>query len=445
MPRNLRCLALLLILGVLFTSTYVAAAFWPIQQRLTVGEILSVPASFPGFLRNHLVLTTDDRYPGIGNCVSLGRDVKVAAPGKFKARLALHGVIPIRTIVFDVQPELRVYPGGQAVGVLLHTQGVIVVGHADVWRKNGLKSSPAEESGIKVGDIVLSVDGKPAANDRVVKEAVLRAGGEKRPVVLEVERRGKKMHFKVHPAFCRRSETYRIGLLIRDSAAGVGTLTFYDPVSRTYGALGHVVNDVTTADPVDLAEGSIIEAFIQGVRPGQKGKPGEKIGIISQASTLAGTIQQNTEYGIFGRLERIPEHPFYKRPLPVALSHQVRPGKATILTVVKGNKMEQFEIEILRTNSLSRGGKKDIIINVTDQRLLRSAGGIIQGMSGSPIIQSGRLAGAVTHVYISNPQRGYGIFAERMIRECNLLSHKNRVKALLGGIGYPSTKACCKI
>ncbi|MEW6573068.1 MAG: SpoIVB peptidase [Bacillota bacterium] len=445
MPRNLRSFVVLFFLSVLFTSTYIAAAFWPVRQSLAVGEVLRISESVPDFLRDHLVLTTDDSYPGFGNCISLLDEVKVAAPGRFQARLAIHGVIPIRTIVFDVQPVLRVYPGGQAVGVLLHTQGVIVVGYAEVVHKGGTKSSPAAEAGLMVGDIIVSIDGKPAANDQVVKEAVLRAGGKGRPVFLEVERRGKTIRFKVRPALCRRSESYRIGLLIRDSAAGVGTLTFYEPATRTYGALGHVITDVTTNNPVELAEGSIIEAFIQGIRPGQKGKPGEKLGIISQASTLSGTIQHNTEYGIFGRLDRIPQHPFYKKPIPVALAHQVRPGPATILTVVKGSRMEQFQIEIVRTNPLSRGGKKDIIINVTDRRLLRSAGGIIQGMSGSPIIQSGRLVGAVTHVYISNPQKGYGIFAERMLRECNLLSLKNKPEVFLGDIGYYSTKACCKI
>ncbi|MEW6447012.1 MAG: SpoIVB peptidase [Bacillota bacterium] len=444
MPRNLRRLILPLFLCVFFTLTYVIVAFWPVQQRLTVGEVLSVPKAFPEFLRNYLVLTTNGRYPGMGDCISLGERVKAPVPGRFQARLALHGIIPIRTIVFDVQPVRRVYPGGQAVGVLLHTQGVIIVGYAEVFTKNGAKSSPAAEAGIMVGDIILSVDGKPAASDQAVKDAVLRAGGEQRPVVIAVERRGKKMHFKVRPVFCRRSESYRIGLLIRDSAAGVGTLTFYDPVTRTYGALGHVVTDVTTASPVELTEGSIIEAFIQGVRPGQKGKPGEKVGIISEASTLSGTIQQNTEYGIFGRLDRIPKHPFYQEPIPVALAHQVRPGKATILTVVQGSRMEHFQIEILRVNPLNRGGKKDIIIKVTDQRLLRSAGGIIQGMSGSPIIQAGRLVGAVTHVYINNPRKGYGIFAERMLRECNLLSSRNKERVFLSN-SYPSTKACCKI
>lgn len=445
MPRNPRCLILFFLLGVFFTLTYAAAAFWPVEQHLTTGEILRISQKFPGFLRNHLILTTEDDYPGIGGCISLSDEVKAAVPGKFLARISLNGVIPIRTVVFDVKPAVQVFPGGQAIGVLLRAQGVIIVGYAEVSGKNGSKFSPAAEAGIKVGDIIVRVNGKPAASEQVVKEAVLRAGAGQYPVVLEVERNGKRMRFKVRPAFCSRSASYRIGLLIRDSTAGVGTLTFYDPVTKRYGALGHVVTDVTTANPVELADGSIIEAFIQGIRPGRKGKPGEKIGIISKASTLSGTIEENTECGIFGRLDRIPEHPFFEKPIPVALSHQVRPGKATILTVVKGNRVERFQIEILRVNPMSRGGNKDIIIKITDQRLLRGAGGIVQGMSGSPILQSGYLVGAVTNVYISNPQRGYGIFAERMLREYNLLSLNNKAKAFVGRIGHPSTKACCKI
>jgi len=445
LPRKLRCLVLFFLLGALFAFTYVAAAFWPVHQRLAVGEILRVPQGFPEFLRDHLILAAESDYPGVGNRIPLSDEVRAAVPGRFLARISLNGVIPIRTVVFDIRPAVRVFPGGQAVGVLLHAQGVIIVGYAEVSGKSGARFSPAAEAGIKVGDIVLRIDGKPAASDRVVKEAVLRAGVKRRPVVLQIERNGKRMLFEVRPAFCRRSASYRIGLLIRDSTAGVGTLTFYDPATKRYGALGHVVTDVTTADPVELADGSIIEAFIQGVRPGRKGKPGEKIGIISRACTLSGTIEKNTEYGIYGRLDRIPEHPFFKQPIPVALSHQVRPGKATILTVVKGNRMERFQVDILQTNAMRPGGKKDIIINITDQRLLRSAGGIVQGMSGSPILQSGYLVGAVTNVYISNPQKGYGIFAERMLRECNLLSLSNKTRAFLGRIGYPSIQSCCKI
>lgn len=420
------------------------AAFWPVKQTLAVGELLNLNDVFPRFLLKHLVLVSNNCNFPLSNHPLLSREFKASAPGRFQARITFNGVLPLRTVLVDIQPVLKVYPGGQAVGVLLHSQGVIVVGYAEVVSESGSKICPAEQAGLIAGDVIIRIDGKPAANEQAVKEAIERSGTEGRRVSLEVKRSGKVLRFSVTPIFCTRSRTYRIGLLIKDSTAGVGTLTFYEPVTRVYGALGHMVTDVGKSKPLELADGRIIEAFIQGVRPGQRGRPGEKIGVFTPASSLSGTIQFNTQYGIFGRLERIPRHPFFPAPIPVAFAHQVYTGDAEMITVVDGNRVERFHIEIGRVNTINRTGKKDVIIRVTDPRLLKLSGGIIQGMSGSPIIQNGRLVGAVTHVFISNPEKGYGIFAERMVRECGLLPSKNSFKQS-GLVEYLSSKVCCKI
>lgn len=441
LSQKARRLALFLFFVFFIISTYLTAAFWPVRQSLTVGELFNFAEAFPEFLKKHLVLVPEG-YDIVHDPL-LYEKLEAAVPGRFHARVSYHGFLPLRTVVVDIQPELRVYPGGQAVGVLLHTQGVVIVSVTEVTNEDGLKIKPAADAGLIPGDIITRIDGNPVTSDKVVKDAVSRAGKERRKVSLEVKRNGKTLRFAVKPAFCSTAGCYRVGLLIRDSTAGVGTLTFYDPASRVYGALGHVVANNSASRPMELADGCIIEAFIQGIRPGKRGKPGEKIGFFTQNSSLSGTIKQNTQYGIFGRLDRIPEHPICKSTIPVALVHQVHPGRATMLTVISGNRLESFQVEISRVNTANRSGRKDIIIRVTDPRLIRVAGGIVQGMSGSPIIQDGRLAGAVTHVFISNPERGYGIFAERMIRESGILPQRVGGKPF-DKVVYGSFLACLK-
>jgi stage IV sporulation protein B len=448
LQRKQRQRAALFLFVFLFSlCTYATAAFWPVEQNLAVGEFLDLSRVFPRFLLEHLVLTTDSLHFAGSNRIRLSQELQTATPGSFHVRVVLLDVLPLRTLVVNVQPVVRVYPGGQALGVLLHAQGVIVVGYAGITERDGDVVNPAASAGLRVGDLIVGVDGHPVTNEEVIRKAVFRAGGERRSVVLKVKRGDRTLRFAVRPAFCRKAECYRIGLLIRDSTAGVGTLTFYDPVSRTYGALGHEVAQGITSRPLALNEGRVVEAFIQGVRPAERGKPGEKIGVLTtQVSRLSGAISHNTPHGIFGCLDRVPKHPFYSAPIPVALAHQVRPGKAELLTVLEGNRLERFEIEICRVNVISRANasRKDLVLRVTDPRLLRVAGGIVQGMSGSPIIQRGRLVGVVTHVFVNDPERGYGIFAERMVRACGLLSFENNIP-IFSVSHLISTGTCCKI
>ncbi len=444
MLHKMRRPAALSFLLLFLTATYVIAAFCPVQQNFAVGEFFNLRESFPHFLHKHLSLSADLPNLPRSRCPEFSGQFQMSTPGRFRTRVTLNGIVPLRTVIVNVQPVLEVYPGGQAIGVLMHARGVIIVDHIQVTCEDGHTRSPAAQAGLSAGDVIITINGRPAANEHTVKEAVEQAGREGRPVVLEVKRNGKSMYFSVMPVFCRSSRCYRIGLLIRDSTAGVGTLTFYHPATRMYGALGHVVTEAANMGPVELSEGRIIEAFIQGVRPGQRGRPGEKVGVFTQTSSLSGSIQINTPYGIFGKLERLPAHPLCPEPIPVALAHQVKPGGAVMLTVVNGKMLEQFEIEITRVNIAGQTGRKDVIIKVTDPRLLGSTGGIIQGMSGSPIIQKGKLVAAVTHVFISSPERGYGVFAERMVRECGLLSEKKDGK-LYGLYRDVSSKVCCKI
>jgi len=246
------------------------------------------------------------------------------------------------------------------------------------------------------------------------------------PITFLIQRNQDQIVIPVNPVYCQETGRYRVGLYIRDSAAGVGTLTFYEPNTRIYGALGHVIADAETNHQIAKGEGKIINASIQGIQQARRGQPGEKIGIFTDSQIILGDIQKNTEAGIFGRLLSHLDNELYPHPVPVAFAQQVETGPARILTVVDNEKIESFSIEITKIVPQRLPNGKNLVIQITDSRLLSLTGGIIQGMSGSPIIQKNRLVGAVTHVFVNEPTKGYGILAEWMLTETGLLQRDDK-------------------
>lgn len=354
--------------------------------------------------------------------LSSGQELPVASsPGRLHMQVKLFGFIPVRDMVVNVLPRVKVVPGGQSIGVLLHSHGVMVVGLADVNTPSRGKVNPAAEAGIKVGDIILKINGISVSSDTQVRDIINQAGCNAKAITVKIKRGKKIFNTDIKPAYCRETRRYRVGLFIRDSAAGVGTLTFYHPPSKCYGALGHIITDIDTSKQIDLADGCIVGAKIHGVYPGRKGRPGEKIGYFENDSFLTGSINRNTKYGIFGKLERPVSNPFYPQAVPVALSGEIHKGPASILTVVSGSKIEKYNVEILKVLPNSQSDGKGLVIKITDKKLLQRTGGIVQGMSGSPIIQDGRLVGAVTHVFVNDPTRGYGVLAQWMLQEAEIL------------------------
>jgi len=342
-------------------------------------------------------------------------------PGTFHMQVKLFGLIPIREMIVNVVPRVQVVPGGQSIGVLLHTNGVMVVGLADVKTSGGKKINPAAEAGIAVGDVIKKINGIKIKSDVQVRDIIDNCGKEKKSLTLKVKRSNKIFFTTLKPVYCTETHRYRLGMFIRDSAAGVGTLTFYHPASGRYGALGHMIADIDTLKQIDLADGCVVGADIQNIHPGKKGRPGEKVGLFEGKSDLIGNITKNTKYGIFGNLEKPVHNPVYNHTISVALSGEISEGPAKILTVVKGNKIEKYDIEIQKVLPQAHSDGKGLIIKITDSKLLQCTGGIIQGMSGSPIIQNDRLVGAVTHVFINDPTRGYGVLAQWMLQEADIL------------------------
>lgn len=310
------------------------------------------------------------------------------------------GGLPIKTAEIFEQPRPSVIPCGTPFGIKVRSDGVMVIEVAE--------RSPAEKAGIRPGDVIVCVNGKEVFTNSEIGEAVqlsdahteiiLRRGGGEISVGLVPEKTG---------------STLRIGAWVRDSAAGIGTLTFLEPDTLAFGGLGHPVSDVTTGDAVPLRSGQITSAEIYDVIKGREGSAGELCGAILPDSDI-GELSGNTPAGVFGRLSA----PIEGETVPVAFRQEVKTGAATVLTTVDGEPPREYSIEIERINLLDLNGSKGMVIRITDEELLGKTGGIVRGMSGSPILQNGMLVGAVTHVLVSDPSRGYAVFAESMLENC---------------------------
>ena len=293
-------------------------------------------------------------------------------------------------------------PGGKAIGIRMTTQGVVVAGVSEV-ESGGVKKSPAAEAGIAPGDVIVRLGPAQISSAADFIAAVAKLDGT--PVAVQVTRQGKTKQFTVTPAKDADGKL-RLGLWLRDGVTGVGTVTFYDPASGVYGALGHGITDTDTGVLLPLGEGSVSGAAVTGVTKGESGKPGQLDGS-SDISSSCGSILMNTEYGIFGIMQ---SGSVEGDPIECGT---IKTGPAAILTTISGDTAKEYSIEVNRVYHDTDGDR--VMITVTDKSLLAATGGIVQGMSGSPIIQGGNLVGAVTHVFVNDPTHGYGLSIQDMI------------------------------
>ncbi|MEA4923930.1 MAG: SpoIVB peptidase [Syntrophomonadaceae bacterium] len=421
----------------------------PASQIMVVGEANLININLPAKIQNniemkvtgpaHSVFAAQEDPEVTITRQSNGYEIMALKPGKVNVMLNLWGYIPIKSMQIEAVPPRRVVVGGHSIGIFLHSRGIMVVGFAPITNTNGDKLYPGREQGVEIGDLIMAVDSQPVSTETDLASIIDNKG--QTPMQFTINRRGKEIVIPITPVHCAETDRYRIGLYVRDGVVGVGTLTFYDPASRQYAALGHIIVDADTHQGIDVAQGKIVSASIQTVKPGRPGWPGEKIGVFDEKGTINGNIIKNSTFGIFGQLDQEIKNPLEQFNLEVAYAHQVKPGKAQIMTVVNGEDIERFDIEITKVNSLRQNGK-DMVIRVTDPRLLSLTGGIIQGMSGSPIIQDDRLVGAVTHVFLNDPQTGYGIYMDNILSEmANLPPAEKKVSTIFAEIDPPSLAA----
>ncbi len=345
--------------------------------------------------------------------------------GKQHFQVRLFGFIPVREMVVDVVPEVYVYPGGHSIGVVVNPIGLVVSRVVPVRGIDGLEYYPAVDADLQPGDLIVSIDGRPVKRPEEVGQLVNQLAAEKETLPLVIKRDGKTINTKITPVLSsqidfsgRQNQVYLIGIFLEDPASGVGTLTFFDSNSGRYGALGHTITD-GLGRSVELTDGSIVGASIENLKQGMRGLPGEKLGVFIDQSVL-GSIDKNTKFGIFGNLATKLTNPYFSAPVPIAFNYEVKVGPAKIYTVLQHDEIQEFDVEITRVYQQSKADDKGMIIRVVDPELLNKTGGIIQGMSGSPIVQNGKLVGAITHVFVNDPQMGYGGFIEWMMSESGI-------------------------
>ncbi|MFC2948220.1 SpoIVB peptidase [Virgibacillus sediminis] len=405
--------------GMLILIALLAIPFiTPIQKYISIPTDIvtfegQTPVELPEFGGNASLNTADDSIQAIDSSGFYAKE-----PGESELFYEVAG-FPVKKVNVSVLEDVEVIPGGQSIGVQLNTLGVLVVGHHLVNGPNGT-ASPGEEADIKVGDMIVEINGEPIKSMEEVKPLVEEAGKNQENLKVTLKRGDETIDTTLEPVLDKKENDYKIGVYIRDSAAGIGTMTFYDPKSHNYGALGHVISDMDTQKPIEINDGTIVRSSVTSIEKGNNGTPGEKQAKFSLKENRIGTITKNSPFGIFGELNNPIENGNYDEPMPVALSHEVEEGPAKILTVLEGEKVEEFDVEVVSSVPQKFPATKGMVIQISDERLLDKTGGIVQGMSGSPIIQNGKIIGAVTHVFVNDPTSGYGVHIEWMLQEAGV-------------------------
>ena len=339
------------------------------------------------------------RVDGEATAASLGG-------GSFTGTARLFGVIPLKTVKLRQVPENSVVIGGDAFGLKMYTNGLIVVGFSDVKTERGSRN-PALEAGIEKGDLLKTVNGVRLAKNSDVASLINASGGAEATLVLE--RSGERMTVTLSPALSAEDGKYKLGMWVRDSAAGIGTVSFYEPETGLFVGLGHGIYDTDTETLMPAAKGEIVKTTITGVKRGEKGSPGELYGVFDQ-ETVIGELHGNSALGVYGKLTNAVAG----EELPIALKQEIEVGDAKLITPAIGGGKAEYDVRITSVVNDDRGSGRNMIIKITDEKLLELTGGIVQGMSGSPIVRDGKIVGAVTHVLVNDPTSGYAVFAERM-------------------------------
>lgn len=366
---------------------------------LMQGETLNLNTIFGLGLKNEETMQASS---------SLNNQV-VEQTGKLDLNLNLFNLFPVKDVTVQVLPKTTVIPLGKAIGMKLYTQGVLVVGMSEI---EGRK--PYQNSGIEAGDRIIEINSTKVANTDELTECVNRSKGNK--VEIKFISEDEEKTTSIEPVKTAENE-YKLGLWVRDAAAGVGTLTFYEPSTKSFASLGHGINDVDTLELINIASGELTTTNILDIVKGEDGTPGEIRGSIDNGRKI-GNISKNTAFGVYGTVTNSETLDLYAgKEMEVANRSEIKTGKAQILCELENGKIGTYEIEIQKIFTENNRDNKSMLIKITDEDLIDKTGGIIQGMSGAPIIQNGKFIGAVTHVLVNDSKAGYAVFADLMIKE----------------------------
>ena len=324
----------------------------------------------------------------------------------------------LTTLHKEKRKDIEVYPGGISIGVKINNKGALVVGYSDISTHEGLSESPGKAAGIELGDIIEEVNGEniETCSDLISKVKTCRND----EMTVKILRGNSEITKKV--SLIKEDNEYKIGLWVRDSTAGIGTLTFYDKDSKTFGALGHPITDGDTNVSFNIKSGTLLRSSVLSIKKGERGNPGEIKGLFINENESIGNIEKNTNSGIYGDGSVELINPNFNKAMTVAYRDEIKEGHAQIITTVEDGGAKAYDIEILKLLPQDEPGSKSMIIKIVDPVLLEKTGGIVQGMSGSPIIQNGKIIGAVTHVLINKPDVGYGIYIEWMLQDAGVIN-----------------------
>lgn len=373
------------------TAGFFTASRLPSEYRICDGLALNIKTDLP-----------------VSVCIGESLSGTETSKNGVNAQLKLMGVIPIKNINVRMVDQKYVSLCGTPFGVKIFTDGVMVVGLSDIYTKDGCRN-PADQAGIEIGDVITSINGQEVLSNTEVAHIIESSAGK--AMKLTVVRRGKQLNCVLTAAVSSDDRLYKAGMWIRDSSAGIGTLTFIDEKSSVFGGLGHGICDIDTGNIIPLSSGEIVGVTLTEITRSSAGKPGELKGFLND-ETL-GMLSANSEKGVYGKFTGKEGTMRYA----VSPKHEIREGSAMLLTTLPGKQTKFYDCEIEKINYDEKNLTRNLIIKITDKELLTATGGIVQGMSGSPIVQNGKFIGAVTHVFVNNPSMGYGIFAENMLDE----------------------------
>lgn len=396
--RNLKRLLIVLVLTIIYV--YVCnISMLPSDIILMQGETLNLNTVFGLNVQDEETMQASS---------SLNNSI-VEETGQMDLSLNLFNLFSVKDVTVNVIPKTTVIPVGKAIGMKLYTEGVLVVGMSEIEGKK-----PYENSGIETGDKIIEVDNNQIDNTDELIECVNNSNGKELEIKYISDNEEKTT--SIEPVKTSSNE-YKLGLWVRDAAAGVGTLTFYEPSTGEFGALGHGINDVDTYELIDIASGELVTTDIIDIVKGEDGSPGEIRGTIDNGISL-GNIYKNTGFGIYGNIDNVAKLNLTQyKEYEVANRSEITTGKAEILCELENGKTQSYEIEIQRLFLENNENNKSMLIKVTDEELIEKTGGIIQGMSGAPIIQNGKFIGAVTHVLVNDAKTGYAVFGDLMIKQ----------------------------